>query len=108
MMQSNEIFVCEPGLHEYLGGASVMPATPHLVTNEKIPLTNGQEISGIIEEVGKGVRNIKVGARVVVQPLIYEGTCGAIGAGYINCCVKSLYIVLSDKTSSVVLITPPG
>lgn len=108
MMQRNEILIREPDLHDYLGSASIIPTTPQPVTSEKIPLTMGHEISVIVEEVGEGVRDIKVGARVVVQPLIYDGTCGGFGAGHISCCVKSAHIVLSDESPSVVLITPPG
>ena len=90
-------------LHEYLGGASLIPTSPHPITNEKVPLTLGHEFSGTIEEIGEGVHDIKVGSRVVVQPIIYDGTCNACKEGYINCCENNGFIGLSGKVSQFVL-----
>lgn len=82
-------------LHEYIGGANIIPTTPHPITSEKVPLTLGHEFSGVIEEVGEDVSDIKVGDRVVVQPIIYDGTCGACREGYINCCDNNGFVGLS-------------
>ncbi|MCJ1456333.1 hypothetical protein MMC28_006694 [Mycoblastus sanguinarius] len=87
--------ICGTDLHEYLGGANIMPTTPHPITNEKVPLTLGHEFSGVIEEVGEDVHDIKVGARVTVQPIIYDGTCGACKEGFINCCDNNGFVGLS-------------
>ena len=84
-------------LHEYIGGAKIMPTTPHPITNEKLPLTLGHEFSGVVEEVGEGVYDIEVGARVTIQPIIYDGTCGACREGFINCCDKNGFVGLSGK-----------
>ena len=84
-------------LHEYIGGASIMPTTPHPITKEQVPLTLGHEFSGIVEEVGEDVHDIKVGARVTVQPIIYDGTCGACKEGYINCCDSNGFVGLSGE-----------
>jgi D-arabinose 1-dehydrogenase-like Zn-dependent alcohol dehydrogenase len=40
----------------------------------------------VVYEVGSSVISYKPGDRVVVQPVIYDGTCGACKAGQINCC----------------------
>ena len=91
----------DPGasdLHEYLGGARIMPTTPHPITKEQVPLTLGHEFSGTIEEVGEDVHDIKVGARVTVQPIIYDGTCGACKEGYINCCDGNGFVGLSGES----------
>lgn len=37
----------------------------------------------------------KKGDRVVVQPIIYDGTCGACEAGLINCCYSNGFVGLS-------------
>jgi threonine dehydrogenase-like Zn-dependent dehydrogenase len=61
-----------------------------------VPLTFGHEFSGVIEELGDGVdKKWKVGDRVVVQPIIYDGDCGACQDGYINCCYKNGFVGLS-------------
>ena len=95
-----------PDLHEYLGGANIMPTTPHPITNEKVPLTLGHEFSGVVEEVGEGVRDIKVGARVTIQPIIYDGTCGACREGYINCCDNNGFVGLSGESVDPPILNP--
>ena len=89
-------------LHQYLGDASLMPTSPHPITKEKVPLTLGHEFSGTIEEIGEGVLDIKVGSRVAVQPIIYDGTCNACKEGYINCCDNNGFVGLSGKASQFI------
>ncbi|KAI5270166.1 GroES-like protein [Aureobasidium subglaciale] len=88
--------ICGTDLHEYMGGPSLCPTTPHPITNETVPLTIGHEFSGIIEELGKGVSDkYTVGQRVVVQPIIYCGECGSCKDGIPNCCDKNGFVGLS-------------
>jgi threonine dehydrogenase-like Zn-dependent dehydrogenase len=87
--------ICGSDLHEYLDGPSLCPTSPHPITGEKVPLTFGHEFSGIVEEVGEGVTKYKKGDRVVVQPIIYDKTCGACKAEQINCCYKGGFVGLS-------------
>lgn len=87
--------ICGTDLHEYLGGANIIPTTPHPITGENLPLTLGHEFSGVVEEVGSDVDDIKIGERVVVQPIIYDGACGACKDGFINCCDKNGFVGLS-------------
>jgi len=88
--------ICGTDLHEYLGGASLIPsAHPHPITGEKLPLTIGHEFSGTVVEVGEGVTSHKIGDRVCVQPIIFDGTCGSCLDGYINCCYSNGFIGLS-------------
>ncbi|KAL8806064.1 MAG: hypothetical protein Q9182_001596 [Xanthomendoza sp. 2 TL-2023] len=87
--------ICGTDLHEYMGGANIVPTTPHPITKEKIPLTLGHEFSGVIEEIGDDINDIKIGQRVSVQPIIYDGTCGACRDGLINCCDNNGFIGLS-------------
>ena len=60
-----------------------------------MPLTFGHEFSGTVEQVGEGVINYKPGDRVVVQPIIYDNTCGACEEGLQNCCWQNGFIGLS-------------
>ena len=88
--------ICGSDLHEFIGGANLCPTTPHPITGETVPLVFGHEFSGRIEEVGDGVADHwKVGDRVVVQPIIYDGDCGACQDGLINCCYKNGFVGLS-------------
>ena len=88
--------ICGSDLHEYVSGPNLCPTKPHPITGETVPLTFGHEFSGRIEELGEGVSDKwKVGDRVVVQPIIYDGDCGACKDGLINCCYKNGFVGLS-------------
>ncbi|TKA64175.1 hypothetical protein B0A49_05971 [Cryomyces minteri] len=87
--------ICGSDLHEYLGGPNICPTSPHPITGESVPVTFGHEFSGVVEEVGEGVEDFKVGSRVIVQPIIYDGTCGACESGLINCCYSNGFVGLS-------------
>jgi threonine dehydrogenase-like Zn-dependent dehydrogenase len=62
-----------------------------------IPLTLGHEFSGVVHEVGSAITSFQVGDRVVVQPVIYDGTCGACKIGNINCCYNMGFIGCSGS-----------
>lgn len=84
-------------MHEYLGGPNLCPEKePHPITGETVPLTFGHEFSGKIEEIGEGVSDrFKVGERVCVAPIIFDGDCGACQQNLPNCCYKNGFIGLS-------------
>lgn len=84
-------------LHEYLGGPHAVPRTPHPVTGEKLPTTLGHEFSGIIEEVGADVTDLKVGDKVAVKPNLSDGTCWPCSMGRINCCNSLGFIGYSGE-----------
>lgn len=63
--------ICGSDLHEYLGGPIFIPvAQEHPYSGRKAPVTLGHEFSGEIVEVGAAVRNVKVGDRVTVEPIL--------------------------------------
>ncbi|RKK96457.1 hypothetical protein BFJ68_g14384 [Fusarium oxysporum] len=87
--------ICGTDLHEYLEGAFLIPTTPHPVTGKSAPVIIGHEYSGVVSDVGDEVDDLKPGDRVVVQPIIFDGTCSSCQRGLINCCSNSGFIGLS-------------
>ncbi|KAJ4372803.1 hypothetical protein N0V86_008169 [Didymella sp. IMI 355093] len=87
--------ICGTDLHEYLGGPTFAPVTPHPCTHDTIPITLGHEFSGVITELGDGVEGLAVGQQCVVQPTIACGTCHACEAGVENVCYNGGFIGLS-------------
>jgi NADPH:quinone reductase-like Zn-dependent oxidoreductase len=51
-----------------------------------LPLIPGSDIAGEVAKVGEKVTNVKVGARVLLQPGISDGTCAQCLAGRDNFC----------------------
>ncbi|KAH7371314.1 sorbitol dehydrogenase [Cadophora sp. MPI-SDFR-AT-0126] len=75
--------ICGTDLHEFLGGPTFAPRTPHPITKETVPVTFGHEFSGTIVE------------RVAVQPTIFDGTCGACKRDLQNVCYNAGFVGLS-------------
>jgi threonine dehydrogenase-like Zn-dependent dehydrogenase len=69
--------ICGTDLHIYRG---------EFHSRVKFPAIQGHEFGGVIQEVGKDVRDFKVGDRVVVDPIISCHSCPACLSGHINAC----------------------
>ncbi|KAH8672044.1 chaperonin 10-like protein [Tricladium varicosporioides] len=87
--------ICGTDLHEYIGGPTFAPTTPHPVTKESIPITFGHEFSGTISAIGPDVTDFKVGQHVSVQPTIYDGSCFACKNNLENVCYNGGFVGLS-------------
>ncbi|TKA77633.1 hypothetical protein B0A49_04197 [Cryomyces minteri] len=87
--------ICGTDLHEYLGGPTFCPVSPHPLTHETIPVTLGHEFSGVVSGLGANVSGFKIGQNVVAQPTIYCGACGACKNGVENACYKGGFVGLS-------------
>lgn len=88
--------ICGSDLHEYVAGPIFIPeGTAHPLTGEKAPIVMGHEFSGQVVEIGEGVQNIKVGDRVVVEPVFACGTCAACNQGKYNLCSKMGFLGLA-------------
>ncbi len=79
--------ICGSDLHEYTAGPIFIPGeAPHPITGEQAPIVMGHEFSGQVVEVGEGVTRLKVGDKVVVEPIFNCGECAACRAGNYNLC----------------------
>lgn len=76
LVKVEAVGICGSELEGYLGHSSVRSA----------PLIMGHEFCGIIAEVSPGAEEIKVGERVVVNPLIHCGYCDRCEQGKPNIC----------------------
>lgn len=79
--------ICGSDLHEYVAGPIFIPVEqPHYVSGDIAPIVMGHEFSGIVSEVGEGVHTVKIGDKVVVEPILACGECGACKKGKYNIC----------------------
>ena len=92
--------ICGSDLHLYHAGP-IPPAPtadkPHPLSGETLPVIMGHEFSGVVEELGDGVDDLRVGESVVVEPLMVDGTCPACKAGKYNLCEQMGFIGISGR-----------
>jgi len=87
--------ICGTDLHEYAQGPIVIPSEPHALTGATAPQILGHEFSAEVLEVGADVRNVRVGDRVSVMPLIFCGTCYHCRRGRGHLCTRMACVGLS-------------
>jgi D-arabinose 1-dehydrogenase-like Zn-dependent alcohol dehydrogenase len=56
--------------------------------NLVLPANTGHEVGGVVAEIGRDVRTVKVGDRVTIPFHESDGTCPQCRAGYQNVCDK--------------------
>ena len=79
--------ICGSDLHEYLAGPILIPVSaPHPLSGNTAPVVLGHEFSGEVVEVGNETSNIKVGDRVVAEPMVVCGKCPSCREGKYNLC----------------------
>jgi (R,R)-butanediol dehydrogenase/meso-butanediol dehydrogenase/diacetyl reductase len=82
--------ICGSDLHEYTSGPFMIPARPHPLTGRANgPVILGHEFSAEVVEAGEGVKSVKPGDRVTVNPLIYCGQCHYCRLGQFDMCTKA-------------------
>lgn len=90
--------ICGSDLHEYIAGPIFVPvAAPHPVSGDVAPIVMGHEFSGEVVEVGEGVTRVRLGDRVVIEPILACGTCPACRHGKYNVCEKLGFHGLSGE-----------
>ena len=75
-VQMKRIGVCGSDIHVYHG--------KHPYTS--YPVVQGHEVSAVVVEIGKDVKNVRVGDAVTIQPQVVCGTCYPCTHGMYNDC----------------------
>ena len=78
LIKVKAVAICGTDLHIYKGERS----------DVELPRVMGHEISGEVEAIGSKVENIKVGDRVVVDPVVSCGVCHVCKKGHHNVCAS--------------------
>jgi threonine dehydrogenase-like Zn-dependent dehydrogenase len=73
--------------------ASICGSDQHIFKGEfhprtKLPLIPGHEFAGVIEEVGRDVKNFSTGEKVTVDPIMWCGLCSACKSGHHPACTS--------------------
>lgn len=68
----------------------------------------GHEMSGVVDAVGEGVTDVKVGQKVVVRPLDHCGECPACEAGHQHICHKLKFLGLDTDGAMQEIWTVPA
>jgi len=76
LLRIKRIGVCGSDIHVYHGKH---PFTPY-------PVIQGHEYCGIVEAVGSGIKNIKIGSLATARPQLVCGKCGPCRRGDYNVC----------------------
>jgi 2-desacetyl-2-hydroxyethyl bacteriochlorophyllide A dehydrogenase len=65
------------------------------------PMIMGHELSGIVLNTGKEIKNFKTGDRVTVDPIIFCGKCEFCKNGFTNICLNKRHLGVLDTTGSM-------
>jgi (R,R)-butanediol dehydrogenase/meso-butanediol dehydrogenase/diacetyl reductase len=93
--------ICGTDLHEYMVGPIVTPSSPHPLTGATLPQTLGHEFSGTVAAIGSDVREVHVGDRVSVCPIITCGRCYHCRRGNGQLCLSMACTGLSSETGAL-------
>jgi len=98
LVKVKAVGICGSDVHGFLG-----------ITGRRIPpMVMGHEFSGIIEEVGEGVKDAKVGDRVAPYPVFFCGECELCKQGRSHMCLnkKSLGVLECNGAMAEYVVVP--
>ena len=90
LIKVKAVSICGSDLSGYKGESSMRVP----------PLIMGHEFSGEIVKLGDGVKDIKIGERVIVETNLYCGECADCRAGFSNVCDNRKIIGTTMKAGS--------
>jgi len=90
LIKVKAVSICGSDLSGYKGESSMRVP----------PLIMGHEFSGEIVKLGKGVKDVKIGERVLVETNLYCGECADCKAGFSNVCDNRKIIGTTMKVGS--------
>ena len=77
--------ICGSDLHEYTHGPQLIPVDkPYPLNGHQGTTTLGHEFSGVVEEVGTQVKNLRKGDRVTVEPIFRNPESSFVASGHYN------------------------
>ncbi|MEI7422500.1 MAG: alcohol dehydrogenase catalytic domain-containing protein [Prolixibacteraceae bacterium] len=93
--------------------ASICGSDQHIFKGEfhprtKLPLIPGHEFAGIVEAVGKDVKNFQPGEKVTVDPILWCGKCAACQVGHYPACISLKLIGIDMDGGFAELIAVPA
>lgn len=93
--------ICGTDVHEYAMGPIVIPSKPHRLNGSVLPQILGHEFSAEVLEIGSHVKNVKVGDRVSVMPLLSCKECYFCLRGQNHLCVSMACVGLSCEWGGI-------
>ena len=93
--------------------ASICGSDQHIFKGEfhprtQLPLIPGHEFAGVVEAVGKDVKDFYPGDKVTVDPILWCGQCAACLAGHYPACISLKLIGIDQDGGFAQYVSAPG
>ena len=98
--------ICGSDLHEYVDGPHAIPVEcAHPISGRRAPLTLGHEFCGTVVE--SAALDVRVGARVAIEPEYRCGTCDYCRQGQYNRCISMGFVgLMGDGALAETVVVP--
>ena len=97
-----DVGLCQTQINEFIEGPFIINKDKHKITGKAIPLIVGHEFGGIIEKIGKNIKDDSlIGKQVAVLPMLSCGVCEYCKRGLENVCVDLAYYGLLGENGGL-------